>query len=167
MKRLSLSLAVFLLFATFVFAQEPPELQNQYSIGGWPNCAVVQGDVAYLAQSFHIAVLDISGEEMVKIGEFDLPNEPNMMFIQDNYLFAFYQWSDSSLQVFEVSDSFTVESLGRYDLPSEWPQRVSTSGDLFYHASKDTVTSLIISICSNALSMVAAFALCGIATGVV
>src|SRR3990172_324438 len=111
----------FLFVVVVVFAgaaQEVPQLTDQYSLGGWPNGAVLNGDYAYLAQSFHLSILDITGETMQKIGSFDLPHEPNLLFINGNYPYAFYQWSDSSLQVVDISDPLKPVLLKRYKLSS-------------------------------------------------
>ena len=141
---------VLIAVAIVASAQVIPEITDRYSLGGWPNCAVLNGDYAYLAQSFHIAILDISGAEMQKIGEFDLPNEPNLLFIRDNYLLAFYQWSDSSLQLFDMSDPFKPVPLKRYALTSDWPQKVSLSGNYAFHASNDTLSIIDLTDPGNA-----------------
>ncbi|MBN1541791.1 T9SS type A sorting domain-containing protein [candidate division KSB1 bacterium] len=142
MKKTTVILFISLFVASFGMAQESVELRTQYSVGGWPNCAVVAGETAFLAQSYHVAVLDLSGDAIDKIGQFDLANEPNTMAVQKDHLFAFYAFSDSSLQVVDISNPLDPVVLQRYPLSSAWPVNVSQTPSALVVATNDRVRIL-------------------------
>ncbi|MBN2200678.1 hypothetical protein JW777_01855, partial [bacterium] len=139
MKKSLIALIVSLLFSTGGTTQDTPELQNRYSEGGWSNNSAVTGETAYLTLSTHLVILDISGETIVKAGEFELPGEPSALLAQDGYLFACYAGSDSSLQVLDISDPLEPVSLGRVAGRSGRPLNASLSSGLLLFPTQNRI----------------------------
>ncbi len=133
-------LFTILVFFNAVFAQELPELDSRSRIGGWPNCAVVKENLAYISQSTTLAIVDVSKSPFETKGNFELPAEPNLMFIKNNTLFVFYQWSDSSLQTIDITDPLNPQIRQQFSLPSKFPQTVTFSDGYAFHASDGVLT---------------------------
>jgi hypothetical protein len=149
MKKAILWSMVCIFVGVFHVSAQKLQESSRTRIGGWPNCAVVQDDYAYVAQSDFLAVVDISGKMMQKMGGISLGQEPAALIAHDHYLFAFYGWSDSSLQVIDIADPLKPVPLKKYDLASSWRLSVTKNGSKLYHTSKDTVTVIDLGDPSN------------------
>jgi hypothetical protein len=134
-----LSLIVLLLMAVAGVSLTVEE-ESRTRIGGWPNCAAVNGDIAYVAQSNFLAVLDVSTDPMQKIGGIDLDFEPSYLGVTGDRLVAFRRYADSCMQVIDISDPLNPVPGEKIELQSIYDQNITRNGSVICHVSESLIS---------------------------
>ncbi|HDP99431.1 MAG TPA: hypothetical protein ENN22_09665 [bacterium] len=95
---------VLLLTPAISYSQlEDYSIEHAAHIGGQTQCAVVQGNYAYLAQGDYLTILEINGTEFRQISTLLLQGQGIDFAISGNYLYCYVN-SDTCFQVIDVSD---------------------------------------------------------------
>ncbi len=134
-----LSLVMLLLMAVAGHSLTVEE-ESRSRIGGWPNCAAVNGDIAYVAQSNFLAVLDVSTDPMQKIGGIDLDFEPSYLGVAGDRLVAFRRYADSCMQVIDISDPLHPVPGDKIELESIYDQNITQNGAAICHVSESLIS---------------------------
>lgn len=138
-------LAVLALAWNASIAQEIPDPEHRSHLGGWPGCAAVKDGHVFMNQGPYLSVMDRTGDEIVPVGGMPLPGEPTHIALHGDYLILFYQGSDSTIQVIDISDPEVPVAADRIAFYSSWQFALHVQDDLVYVATNDTLSIFDIS----------------------
>ena len=115
-------------------------VENVGGFGGWPDCVVAQGNYAFLAQGSRMFVFDVTGGQMQRVGFVILDEEPNNMVLHGNYIYAFASWSDTGLQIVDISNPLEPTLAGTMSLETQRTARGFVADNHAYVAMEDRIT---------------------------
>jgi hypothetical protein len=127
----------FSLFINICFADF--QVENVAHFGGWPKAMAVKGNHAFLVQGIILTVFDVSGGDFQRVSYLELAEEPDQIKINGNYAFTFSTWSDSALQIIDISDPLKPIFVTSFALKSSRTANGFVTDKHIYIATKDSL----------------------------
>lgn len=119
-------LVILVMWTGMSFAQirDRYELYEGIHWGGYPACAAVSEDYAFLCQGLMLYTLDIRGDKLDKVNALQLPAEPSEMVIAGTYAYLYPMGTDSAFRVLDISDPLHPVLMGAADVKRAWSTRL-------------------------------------------
>ena len=129
----------------FTHAQTDITVENVGNLGGWPECAVAQGNNAFLVQAKALTVFDATGGQLQRVTYLALDEEPDNMVLHDNYIYAFATWSDIGVQIIDISNPLEPTMAGTMNLETGWVARGFVADNHAYVAMTNSLKVIDVS----------------------
>lgn len=135
--QISAIFVLFLMVVSFpIHGKTEVTVNNVADVGGWPECAVFNGNTAYFAQGKKLVIFNTSDGQLLKLGSIMLEEEPERMILQGDFIYAM---GTRNLRIIDISTPLTPVLRGTVDHANAWNPRLTISGNHVYAVINDGV----------------------------
>ncbi len=119
-------------------------VENVAHLGGEPNCVVSNGTYLYFSQALDLNVLSFNDGSFQKHNAITLVDGPEKMLLQGDKIYAFSEWSDTGIQIIDISNPLSPVLDAQVPIEINSFQDVCVDSGIVFLASGDSLQILSI-----------------------